>query len=122
MKLDNLTKKAIALAQKPSLFLFAGLGACSRRGKSRGLVSQLRCTRPEQPQDGWDLPEQAPAACSSPKNPQKPSSWWVTCGGKALVMPWHVASHPLDFGVNEGGSSCVPAKRNDCLVAFSSVK
>lgn len=54
MKLDNLTKKAIALAQKPSLFLFAGLGACSRRGKSRGLVSQLGCTRPEQPQDGWD--------------------------------------------------------------------
>jgi len=41
MKLDNLTKKAIVLAQKPSLFLFASLGACSWRGKPSltGVVS-----------------------------------------------------------------------------------
>ena len=54
MKLDNLTKKAIALAQKPSLLLFASLGACSWRGKSRVSVLHRRYARPGQPQGYWD--------------------------------------------------------------------
>lgn len=54
MKLDNLTKKAIALAQKPSLFLFASLGACSWKGKSHGFVSHLRYASLGQPQGYWD--------------------------------------------------------------------
>lgn len=80
MKLDNLTKKAIALAQKPSLFLFASPHACSWRGKSCGLVSQLRQPRHGQAQRDLEVL-------------------------RVMGQCPHVASHPMGFGVGEGRST-----------------